>query len=444
MTPNKAIVDSRYDCVPERVSVGRTGVTDRHVDDREGDERRMVLALPDGTQVRLDRDLRIGQSSKNDVTVRDPRISREHCAIELLGRRVILRDLDSTNGTFVNGTRVSSAELLPGALIALGTTRLHVFEEGADAEDAILGESQAVKTMKREIAKLAPARLPVLIHGETGSGKELVALALHRLSGRRGGFVPLNCGSIARELVESELFGHERGAFTGAQTRRQGVFEEAHGGTLFLDEVGELPLALQTRLLRVLETGVVRPVGSSREVAVDVRVVAATHVDLKAAVVEGRFRQDLYYRLVSAVIATPPLRARREDVALLARRFLDELSAEGRACRLSDAALAKLLAHDWPGNVRELRNVLRRAAVLGGPVIGPEDLALDVAPARFDHEVVRIDRPYLEIEKEILRRAIQRARGSRRAAAHALQIPKSTLCDKAKRYGLDYDEEEVA
>jgi DNA-binding NtrC family response regulator len=131
-------------------------------------------------------------------------------------------------------------------------------------------------------------------------------------------------------------------------------------------------------------------------------------------------------------------------VALLARRFLDELSSEGRGCRLSDAALAKLSAHDWPGNVRELRNVLRRAAVLGGPVIGPEDLALDVAPARFDHEVVRIDRPYLEIEKEILRRAIQRARGSRRAAAHALQIPKSTLCDKAKRYGLDYDEEEVA
>jgi DNA-binding NtrC family response regulator len=285
----------------------------------------------------------------------------------------------------------------------------------------------------------------VLICGETGTGKELVARALHQQSGRRGGFVPVNCGSIPRELVESELFGHERGAFTGAAARRHGLFQEADGGTLFLDEIGELPAALQPRLLRVLETGVVRPVGADREVRVDVRVLAATHVDLREAVNVGRFRRDLYYRLAAAVVATPPLRARREDIGPLARRILDE---EPGACRLSEGALRALEAHSWPGNVRELRNVLRRAAALHGSLLQADDLMLCIDPmaneevARYgasddDGDLVRIDgRAYLDIERDVLARTIERHRGNKRAAANALQIPKSTLCDKARRYGL--------
>jgi two-component system NtrC family response regulator len=304
-------------------------------------------------------------------------------------------------------------------------------------ESPIVGESEPMQRLRRRIEVLAATDLPVLVAGETGTGKELVALALHRQSGRRGAFVPLNCGSIPKDLVESELFGHERGAFTGATARRAGVFQEADGGTLFLDEIGELPPALQPRLLRALESGVVRPVGCDREVAVDVRVVAATHVDLQAAVAAGRFREDLYYRLAAAVLATPPLRARAADVALLCRHILDELPGH---CRITERAVERLAAHRWPGNVRELKNVLRRAAAIGGPLIDHLDVEIDPPVRSGDDDagaLLRVDgRSYLELEREILERTLRRFHGNKRAAADALKIPKSTLCDKVRRYGI--------
>jgi DNA-binding NtrC family response regulator len=399
---------------------------------------KLMLILGDGRRVSLRRAVTIGTARDNDLQIEDDHASRRHCVIEPHERRVVVRDLESTNGTLLNGVRVSQAELRPGTLLTLGSTRLRVMRDDA-MEVSILGNSQPIVQLRQEVTRLASAPLPVLIQGETGTGKELVARALHDQSGRRGQFVPVNCGSIPRELIESELFGHERGAFTGASARRRGLFQEADAGTLFLDEIGELPELLQTRLLRALETGVVRPVGAMRDVHVHVRVVAATHVDLERAVETSRFRRDLYYRLEGARLTTPPLRTRREDIPLLAQQMLDEQLALGFRCKLSPAAMEALQEHTWPGNVRELKNVLRRAATLGGAVLEPQDLMLDIARRRpGDPERVEIGgRTYQEIERDILVRTLRRCQGNQRAAAAELDMARSSLNDKLRRYGVD-------
>ncbi|HZS40651.1 MAG TPA: sigma 54-interacting transcriptional regulator [Polyangia bacterium] len=433
------VLDARFTGVPStEIHPQTTGITTRPLPSSTPPNGRLALKLADGGEVRLDHPVTIGQSRSNEIVLRDLSVSRHHCVIDVNARGCEVRDLESTNGTFVNGLRVSTAELRAGAIVELGSTRLRVAYAGAD-DSPLVGESPPMQRLRRDIGLLASSDLPVLVAGETGTGKELVALALHRQSGRAGAFVPVNCGSIPKELVESELFGHERGAFTGATLKRAGVFQEADGGTLFLDEIGELPPALQPRLLRALESGVVRPVGADRELPVDVRVIAATHVDLRAAVAAGRFREDLYYRLNGAILETPPLRARASDLRALVRHLLDELDGQSGRCRITERAMTALAAHPWPGNVRELKNVLRRAAVLGGPVIDERDLELRPPLGAGDEsgEVVRIDnRPYLEIERDVLEKAIRRHRGNKRAAAHALRIPKSTLCDKARRYGI--------
>jgi two-component system, NtrC family, response regulator HydG len=424
-------------CVPAAAPLVSTVVTKPMP--RAGDAPRLVLRMPDGREHVLMTSISIGQSSKNDITIRDEATSRRHCVIDIFGTRAVVRDLESTNGTFVNGARVSSAELHAGATLMVGATRIRVGVQGID-ESEILGTSVAMCALRGGVERLAGTSLTVLINGETGTGKELVAFALHARSGRKGAFVPLNCGAISKDLVESELFGHERGAFTGASDRRRGVFQEADGGTLFLDEIGELPLGMQTRLLRALETGMVRPVGSAREVRVEVRVVAATHVDLRAAVFEGRFRRDLFYRLAGATLTSPPLRERPEDVVLLARRFLEELSAEHGRCVLAPEGYALLANHPWPGNVRELRNVLRRAVALHGPIIGPDELDLESGLLDCRTRAVSIDnRSFTEIEKDVLATMINKHRGNRRKAAQELDIPKSSLCDKVKRYGIVVD-----
>jgi DNA-binding NtrC family response regulator len=399
----------------------------------------LVLHLPGGELVPLDRPLTIGQSRRCDVVLRDPRVSREHCGVEPDAGGVRVRDLGSTNGTFVNGVRVDTAELRAGSLLDLGGTRLRVARPPVGAR--LVGASPAMAELHGRIQRLAHTSMPILICGETGTGKELVAQALHDGSGRSGAFVPVNCGSIPKELVESELFGHERGAFTGALTRRAGVFEEASGGTLFLDEIGELPLSLQTRLLRALESRRVRPVGSNREIAVDVRVVAATHVDVRAAVRAGRFRADLFYRL-GTDLPVPPLRERRGDIPLLAAHFLDELGPEAGRATLSQEAIPRLEAHAWPGNVRELKHVLHRALLLSdGVEIQPQDLVFPRPQTEAAEEQrIRVEgRSYLEIEKDVLRWAFRHYEGNRTAAAQALGIPKSTLCDKVKRYRIDFE-----
>ncbi len=326
---------------------------------------------------------------------------------------------------------------------------------------AIVGEDPGLQAVLARTRLVARTRTPVLVTGESGTGKELLARALHELGPAPGGpFVAVNCGALSRELAESELFGHERGAFTGSAARRPGWFEEASGGTLVLDEIGELPLELQPKLLRVIESGRLRRVGGTGEVAVQVRLVAMTHRDLRreAARPNGSFRLDLYHRLAGFELALPPLRRRPGDIAALARFFLDEIAPEVGRREIEAAALAQLRGHDWPGNVRELRNVIRKAAILTGARIDEASLELgydpcdargtpraadedNVSPAAHpalpEGAVSLSGKRFPEIEREVFAWALRCHGGSRRQAARALGISRSTFCDRVKRYAIE-------
>jgi two-component system response regulator AtoC len=317
---------------------------------------------------------------------------------------------------------------------------------GSESFPELLGQSNAIQQVFRLISKVADYRTTVLIQGESGTGKELVARALHKRSSRRDkAFVAINCGAIPDALMESELFGHKRGAFTDAHADKPGIFQEASGGTLFLDEVGELTLPLQVKLLRVLQEGVVRPLGGGKDVTVDVRVIAASVRDLSKEVSEGRFREDLFYRLNVLQIVVPPLRERLEDVSLLIDHFIARNNARlGTRIRGIDPRAKKLLlGHSWPGNVRELENLIERAVVLcEGDVLMPEDIPDRIhAPEDAVAQVlasgeVSIKRATRVIEEALIKRALDKTRGNRTAAARLLEISHRALLYKIKEYGL--------
>ncbi len=311
----------------------------------------------------------------------------------------------------------------------------------------IIGKSQGMERVRALMAKIAPYRTTVLITGESGTGKELVARQIHALSGREGPFVAVNCAAIPRELLESELFGHVKGAFTGADRDQPGLFRQAHGGTLFLDEIGELPLDLQVKLLRVLQENAVRPVGGGSEMPVDVRVMAATSRDLEKEVAEGRFRSDLYYRLNVVPVKIPPLRERREDIPLLVQHFIrratELMGVPSR--KFSRAAVEVLMSYDWPGNVRELENVVEQVLILAsGDEVPPEDL-----PDRLYRRMHQGDGDFLpgddlsikrtcrRVESVLIRRALERTGGNKSAAARILEISVKALQYKMKDYGID-------
>jgi len=314
----------------------------------------------------------------------------------------------------------------------------------------ILGKSPAIKKVLSLIAKVAPRDSTVLILGESGTGKELVARAIHARSRRRKGpFVPVNCGAIPEELLESELFGYERGAFTGASRSKPGRFELAHGGTLFLDEVSEMSPKLQVKLLRVLQERVVERLGSEEPRPVDLRIIAATNRDLEKEVAEGRFREDLYFRLNVIPLRLPPLRERREDIPLLAEHFLKKFCEreEVPLKRLSPEALECLKNYSWPGNVRELENLMERLVVLvEEDLIQEEDLpehlrglsrppgliTVDIPPQGLD-----LRRTLLEIEKAFILKALELSGGVRTQAAKLLGLKRTTLVEKMKRLGLE-------
>jgi two-component system, NtrC family, response regulator HydG len=340
-----------------------------------------VIEGPDaGKQFALDPNapsrMLLGTSPACSIRVTDPTVSRRHAALEPVGQRYRLTDLGSTNGTFVDSVAVIDAYLRGGEVIRVGATALQaeVDEATVDTDEVpplpsamrfgrVLGASVTMRRLYPLCERVAVSSVPVIIEGETGTGKEVLAESLHQMSGRKGPFVVFDCTAVSPNLMEASLFGHEKGAFTGAVASQIGLFEEAEGGTLLIDEIGDLDLPLQAKLLRVIDRSELRRVGGRRTIQVDVRVIAATRRDLDKAVAAERFRDDLFHRLAVARVELPPLRERHGDVPLLARHFAKEMA--GTADMLTPEVLARFGEYAWPGNVRELRNAVARILALG-------------------------------------------------------------------------------
>ena len=333
----------------------------------EGPDAGMEFTLDPSSPSRM----LLGTSPACEMRLSDPMVSRRHAAFEPVGRRYKLTDFQSTNGTFVDGVAIGEAYVRGGEIVRCGSTAMRL--EHGDPVPAsplpsamrfgrTLGASVAMRRLYPLCERLAKARVPVIIEGETGTGKEVLAESLHEMSGNTGPFVVFDCTTVSSSLVEAELFGHERGAFTGAVAARAGVFEEAHGGTLLIDEIGDLELPLQAKLLRAIDRGEVKRVGGQKSIKVQVRILSATRRDLDKAVAAGRFRDDLFHRLAVARIELPPLRERTGDVPLLARRFAQEM---GEPDALSAEVIARFDDYSWPGNIRELRNAVARYIALG-------------------------------------------------------------------------------
>jgi DNA-binding NtrC family response regulator len=399
-------------------------------------------------------ELAIGTAPANTMVLNDPAVSRHHVAIAPTPRGHLIRDLGSTNGTTVNGVVVERAYLTPGAVIALGRSRLRFDALGGEDREALstdprwgraLGTSEAMRRLFAVLPRLAESDSTILLEGETGTGKGLLAEAIHEASARATGpFVVLDCGSIPPSLIESELFGHEKGAFTGAQAARVGGFEAARGGTVFLDEIGELPLDMQPKLLRALEDRVVKRLGGNEAVRLDIRIIAATNRDLRAEINQGRFRSDLYYRLNTFRLRIPPLRERRDDIALLVAHFYRQLSPGGE--QPPAELLAELTRHDWPGNVRELRAAVERAVLLGDPAVW-HALSGDAPASAEDERFVdgtsfraAKERAVAAWEREYVRSLIARHDGNLSRAARAVRMDRNHLRELLRRHRITADD----
>jgi DNA-binding NtrC family response regulator/pSer/pThr/pTyr-binding forkhead associated (FHA) protein len=393
--------------------------------------------------------LTVGKDPENDVVLEDRFLSARHLRLTRKGQRFHVLDQGSTNGTFLGAVRVFDVEVPAGTALKAGGCEL-VLEPLATARrdtafEGLLGNDASMRQLAELLERVAPSSAAVAILGESGTGKELVAHAIHAKSARRDKpFIPVNCAAISKELIESELFGHEKGAFTGALNARRGAFEEADGGTLFLDEIGELPLDLQAKLLRALESGEIKRVGAARPITVDVRIVAATNRDLLTEAKKGRFREDLYYRLCVVPVHLSPLRSRAGDIGLLAQHFLDRFTPRGQTVRLTPAAIERLCAHRWPGNVRELRNVVHRALLLRkGPMLEPSDLTFDQDLSGDNGGVVAeavpgqtLEQIMERLERQVVESALRRCNNNRERVARELGVARSTLFKRLKEWGL--------
>jgi DNA-binding NtrC family response regulator len=389
--------------------------------------------------------LALGSDAGNQIVLKDEFVSTFHCRLYRKDNAWFVVDLDSTNGTFVNDVQIGEARLEAGARLTVGRLQLSVEGGSRKAKEAgmfgIVSQDPAMQPVFEMIRRAAPTNETVLITGESGSGKELVARATHLLSQRaRRTMVALNCSAITKDLLESELFGHEKGAFTGAQSRRKGMFEEADNATLFLDEIGELALDMQAKLLRTLENGEVRRVGSNIPLKVNVRVIAATHRSLPERVQSGDFREDLYYRICVIEIPIPPLRERPQDIPLLARYFLDATTRNLGTRTFSEDALKRLSEYKFPGNVRELKHIVTRAAIMcPSDTIEADHLAFKpptLADRVAESQIYRKGKTLRDVEIETVRQALAAHDGNQKAAAKVLGIARSTLIHKMEKYGL--------
>jgi len=416
----------------------------------EGADSGATLLVAPGRALRV----LAGQSPACDLRLTDRTVSRRHAAFELSGARVRVTDLQSTNGTFVQGLAVLDAYLQGGEVVRLGATAIRVERADGARESPLpaaarfgrlLGASPQMRRIYPLCERLAASTVPVIIEGETGTGKEVLAEALHEMGPRAAGpFVVFDCTAVPPSLVESALFGHERGAFTGATDARRGVFEEAQGGTLLLDEIGDLELSLQAKLLRAIERREVQRVGGNRWLKVDLRVLSATRRDLDREIQAGRFRDDLFFRLAVARVELPPLRAREGDAVVLARHFWESLAPRGQAFP-SDFA-ARLDGYAWPGNVRELHNAVARRVALGDEAPIPTGRSpAEAAPPGGDplEAILALDLPLTRarermveaFERRYLQRVLAAHQGNVGAAAAASGIARRYFQILRARHG---------
>jgi transcriptional regulator with GAF, ATPase, and Fis domain len=431
--------------------------------------RLVVVEGPDkGKDLTMERErVTVGRSLICDLVLGDKAVSGTHFEVVASERGFLLRDLDSRNGTFASDLRVREVWIKPGAVIRAGQShvRFDTSEGSIDIElsaqdrfHELIGSSVRMREIFATLEKVSPTELTVLVRGETGTGKELVARAVHRASRRASQpLVVQDCSAIPHNLVESTLFGHERGAFTGATDRHRGSFEQADGGTIFLDELGELDLALQPKLLRVLENREIKRVGGDRPIPVNVRVVAATNRDLRQMVNEGKFREDLYYRLSVVAMELPPLRERPEDVPLIVQHLLEDLGTRlgggsKKSFTVAADAMARLKGYPWPGNVRELKNTVERAASLAdGLELGVRDLmpssqktpALSAAGGNAE-QFVEEGLPFKEAKQKVLdvfvaaylKALLDKHGGNVTRSANAAGLTRYHLRELAKRFGI--------
>ena len=400
-----------------------------------GPDAGSVFALPD--------DATVGSGLGADVRLDDPTVSRIHCRLVHVDGALRVRDLGSKNGVWIGNCRLHDAELAAPATIRLGSSvvrlerikgrRDELVWTGGDELHGLFGRTPAMHRLFALIARLAPERDPVLVRGESGSGKELVARALHAAGPRGSGpFVVVDGASLSPATAEIELLGHALGAFTGAHVERPGAFERAHGGTLFIDEVGEIPVEVQPKFLRALDSGTVQRLGENVRRDVDVRVVAATHRPLEQMINEQAFREDLYHRIAVLTLRIPPLRERREDVPLLARRMVEDVApGDAAAAAVVSRAIESRAGHSWPGNVRELRNVVRRVAALGVDVAEGPVPDRGSVPIRSDLPFRDAKRVWLEVfERRYLQRLLDEAGGNVSEAARRAGMDRGHLSNR--------------
>jgi DNA-binding NtrC family response regulator len=386
----------------------------------------------------------VGTNDGNDLVLTDPTVSRHHAAIAPTPRGHLLRDLGSTNGTSINGVVIERAYLAMNAAIKVGDTtiRFEILEneDGRPLSSATkwgraLGASPAMRRLFAILPKIAESDASILLDGETGTGKSLIAAAIHEHSRRAAGpFIVVDCGAIPPNLIESELFGHEKGSFTGATAMRIGAFEAARGGTVFLDELGELPLDLQPKLLRTLEDKVVKRIGRNEAIPLDIRLIAATNRDLRSEINRGRFRSDLYYRLNTFRVRVPPLRERREDIPLLVAHYYQEFRGGQPPAEL----LAELTRHDWPGNVRELRAAVERSVLLDDPTVwrGISDETVPAPSAELLSFRAAKERAVAEWERGYVRALLEEHQGNISRAARAVRMDRNHLRELMTRHGI--------
>jgi len=442
---------------------GPTSITDTAVSyEKDGspliEEHRIEVMVTEGVDADSstplpEEGLTVGTSSKAGFRLKDPSVSRNHVELTPQGEGIRVRDLESTNGTMVGGNKITEAEVPLGTALVLGKTKLELVRvverhplplSRRRRFGELLGSSAPMRQVYSLLERAAETDVTVLIEGETGTGKELAARAVHQTSSRsQQPFQIVDCGAVSPTLIEAELFGHVRGSFTGADRDRPGAFELANRGTLFFDEIGELPLALQPKLLRALETREVRRIGGTARIPVDVRFVAATNRNLAQELKRSRFREDLFYRLNVFRVVMPPLREHREDIPLLVKHFLEPLSDSP----LSEELLGRMAQLEWPGNVRELRNAVERAVVLARGEKTAKTASQPAGAGDSEGSPLEVDarRPFKEVKAEVVSRfersyleqVLDRTRGNISAAAREAGIDRKHMERLIRKHGIE-------